>query len=128
LTKRKRLKRQRISTLDAANSQDEEIPLESKISKHLAEKNQKIPLILILTTLFCTPIFQSSTFLQPIPAPEFGLDQLMKIYDNNFGGSHVIYNTSYVEFVERMHNYEYPLIELKVPLFGETNITILLVI
>ena len=123
LTKRKRLQRQRTSINDAANVKDEEIPLESKISKHLAEKNQKILIILILTVLFCTPIFQASTFLTPTVAPEFGLHQLMRVYNDYQSGSITqdIYNTSYAEYVERMVDYENPIIELDVPVFGKTK-------
>ena len=121
LTKRKRLQRQRTIKNDEENFDD--VPLESKISRTLAEKNQKILIILILTTLFLTPVFQANTFFQPVPAPDFGLDQLMSFYDNYTLGVSFqqIYNSSYTEFIKRMDNYEYPLIELKVPIFGSTK-------
>jgi len=124
LTKREALRRQ--STLKAKgvfSKVDDDAPIESKISKTLADKSQRILIVLILTILFLTPLFSAGTYLTPTPAPDFGLAQLMKIYDQTtkIGINEDIYNTSYAEYVDRMKDYAYPLIELKVPVFGSTK-------
>lgn len=124
LTKRQKLQRQKTVARGAEDIDIDEFQLESKISKTLSEKNQKILIILILSTLFGTPMFQRNTYVQPIPAPEFGLDQLMLIYKSYDAlniSSQEIYNSSYSEYVLRMKDYEYPLIELEVPIFGQTK-------
>lgn len=123
LSKRGKLQRQRTNVKDAGlfAEDDDDIQLESKISKTLSEKSQKILIVLILTILFLTPLFQVNTYYQPVPAPEFGLDQLMKIYDDTYASNTTVYQTSYNNYVDRMKVYSYPLIELKVPVYGTTT-------
>lgn len=123
IAKKRGLQRQKTITKDAGEVDIDEFQLESKISKTLSEKNQKILIILILSTLFGTPMFQRNTYIQPVPAPEFGLDQLMEIYGNYSvsTGYAEVYNQSYNQFVSRMVDYEYPLIELEVPVHGQTK-------
>jgi class 3 adenylate cyclase len=121
LSKRKKLQRQRTTMKDAEDVDIDEMQLESKISKTLAEKNQKILIILILTTLFLTPMFQVATFVQPIPAPEFGLDQLMGIYDNTYTTNATVYQDAYTAYVDYMRNYFYPIVELNVPVYNFTT-------
>lgn len=124
LSKRGKIMRQRTAGKESGMfgaQKDDEMILESKISKTLAEKSQKILIVLILTTLFLTPLFQVSTYFQPIPAPEFGLDQLMRIYDDTYTSDSSIYTTAYATYVSRMKEYDYPLIELEVPVYGKTT-------
>ena len=121
LSKRKKLQRQRTTMKDAEDVDIDEMQLESKISKTLAEKNQKILIILILTTLFLTPMFQVSTFVQPIPAPEFGLDQLMKIYDDSYSTNATVYQDAYATYIDYMQDYFYPIVELDVPVYNFTK-------
>lgn len=126
IAKRARIQRQRTSFKEAglfAESEEENIILESKISKTLAEKSQKILIVLILTILFITPLFLTSTYFQAVPAPEFGLGQLMEIYDKTakIGVNSHIYQTAYNTYVRQMVDYSYPLVELDVPIYGKTK-------
>jgi|GEM_PF-6286094 len=126
VAKRARIQRQRTSFKEAglfAESKDDDIILESKISKTLAEKSQKILIVLILTILFITPLFLTGTYYQAVPAPEFGLGQLMDIYDKTakIGVNQNVYTTAYNSYVKQMVDYAYPLVELTVPVFGTTK-------
>jgi len=122
--KKTKLQRQITSMKEAGlfAKQDDDVPVESKISKTLAEKSQKILIILILTILFLTPVFQVGTYFSADPAGEVGLAQLMNIYEKTtyVGTNQYVYNTTYATFVKSMKDYEYPIIELVVPVFGKT--------
>lgn len=116
ITKREALKRQSTIGATFSSKDDDDIPTESKIAKHLSTKSQKILIVLILTILFLTPMFSVSTYFQALPAPEFGLDQLMKLYDEYYGtADQAIYETALETFVESMKDYEYELVEIKLP-------------
>ena len=101
---------------------DDDIPVESKISKALTEKNQKILIVLILVILFANPLFLSGTFFTDDPALEIGLDHLMDIYDKTYklGVNTSIYTSNYNKYVSIMKDYDYPIIKLTVPVYGTT--------
>ena len=118
LTKREGLQRRRTSIKDGGLfvEGDDDAPAESKLSKTLSDKSTKILIILILTTLFLTPLFQVNTYFQAVVAPEFGLDQLMLIYKQRSElQDDIIYVTARETYVGEMINYDYPLIELECP-------------
>jgi hypothetical protein len=119
LSKRGRMNKRKTTIHESGlyDGDDEELQIESRISKTLAEKSQKILIVLILTILFITPLFQISTYFQPIPAPDFGLEQLMTIYSQyKDAADKSVYDRAYTEYVNRMVDYDYPLIEIEVPL------------
>ena len=92
---------------------EEGMPVESKIAKTYSDKTQRILIVLILATLFITPMFQGSTYFQPLNAEDFGLGQLIEIYKETVGTTNAtVYDTAYDEFVDRMKDYDYPLIEI----------------
>lgn len=116
ITKREALKRQTTQTAAFSNKQDDDVPTESKIAKHLSDKSQKILIVLILATLFLTPMFQVSTYFQALPAPDFGLSQLMDFYDLYDGtADQAIYDTALETFIDSMKDYDYELVELSLP-------------
>lgn len=122
--KKNSLKRQSTIIKQAglfANEEDD-VPVESRISKELTENNQKILIILILVILFLNPVFLSGTFFNDDPAPEIGLDHLMDIYDKTYkvGSNSNIYTTNYNKYIDLMKDYEYPILELQVPVYGKT--------
>lgn len=120
LRKSGRLTRQRTAKDAGLFGGEDDIILESKISKTLAEKSQKILIVLILTILFLTPMFQVNTFFQATPAPEFGLEQLMTIYKDTYLGSlpTSVYETAYITYVDKLTDYTYPLIQITDPVHG----------
>lgn len=118
--KESRLQRQKTTMKETNDFNVDEIQLESRIAKTLSEKNQKILIILILATLFITPLFTLSTFFQPVVAPEFGIDQLNQIYSDTYTTNSTIYQVAYAEYIDRMESYENPIIELYVPVYGRT--------
>ena len=111
LTKREALKRKATMQEGNAFQENDDMPTESKIAKTLSDKTQRILIVLILTTLFLTPLFQVNTFFQPLPAVDFGLNQLRDIYDNN----NAFYTIARDEYIDRMKDYDYPLIEIVLP-------------
>jgi hypothetical protein len=118
LTKREALKRK--ATLQDANvfSKDEDdMPTESKIAKTLSDKTQRILIILILATLFLTPMFQVNTYFTAVPAVDFGLKQLMELYDDTYevGTNQAVYDTAADEYIDRMRDYDYPIVEISIP-------------
>jgi hypothetical protein len=119
--KSNKLQRQKTDNKESKDFDIDEIQLESKIAKTLSEKNQKILIILILTTLFLTPLFTLSTYLSPVVAPEFGLDQLIVIYDSTYVSDPSIYTSAYTEYVSRMKDYINPIVELDAPFYGFTK-------
>lgn len=117
LTKREALKRKATIQDASAFKSDDDMPTESKIAKTLSDKTQRILIVLILTTLFLTPLFQVSTFFQPLPAVDFGLAQLKVIYEDY----NAFYTTAKDEYIDRMTGYDYPLIEIVLPAPDDTR-------
>ena len=123
ITKREALKRK--ATIQEAGvfaENDEDMITESKIAKTYSDKTQRILIVLILATLFLTPLFAVDTYFTPVPATDFGLETLIDVYEttNNYTVNTTIYDTAYNTYVDRMRDYDYPIIELTVPEFGKT--------
>ena len=122
--KKSKLQRQATSIKNAGMfaQKDDDVPVESKISKTLTEKNQKILIVLILVILFSNPLFLSGTFFTDDPACEIGLDHLMDIYEKTYklGTNKDIYIKNYNQYVLSMKDYDYPIIKLTVPVYNTT--------
>ena len=120
--KKKSIRRQSTVLQQAAlfANDEEDIPVESRISKELTEKNQKILIVLILVILFLNPVFLSGTFFNDDPATEIGLDHLMDIYEKTYkvGTNQNLYTANYNHYVEMMKDYDYPILELRDPVYG----------
>ena len=60
--------------------EEEEMPLESNISKKLSERTTKIVIILVLLMLFCQQLFKTDTYSDSTTYSDFALIHLTDMY------------------------------------------------
>lgn len=101
-----------INDDDDIVEEDEEIPMESNISKTLSDKNTRIVIILVLVLLIILPLFDSGMYLSTTTLHEQGLKIISGVYDGNDWSS---YQMAVKFYVDQTYNLKYPLSTLQIP-------------
>lgn len=87
--------------------------MESKISKTLSERTTRMVIILILSMLFCMPLFQSDTYLSSITSFEIGLNSVVYI-QNQYTKNSQEFKTALAFYVDDHNSLITPLIQVTI--------------
>lgn len=92
--------------------EEEEIQLESRISKALTERTNQIVIILVLVLLFVLPFFQDSQYFKVTSSMDNGLKFVIDAYDS---GNWNMFLAARQVYIDQNTGTNYPLIYLLTP-------------